>query len=442
MDDTLQLAPWAITEEAMQRMATIAAEQDPEKRRSAMQAILGPKRAVDAQPYDVVDGIALVEVSGVISKRPYWGDSAGATLTIRKNIQAALDDAAVEAILLQVDSPGGTVDGTAELAEFVFQARESKPVFAYADGLMCSAAYWIGSAAQQVFAPATAQVGSIGVLMAHMDISRLLEDWGVKITFLHAGEDKVLGNYAEPLSDKARAYFQSRLDEIYGLFLDAVAKHRGVSRGQAADMAEGRVFHGREAMRLGLVDAIMNLDQAVQHIKEELSMDMSKLDAAALRASRPDLVQAIEADAVEKAKVEQDKTNAEAVSAARQEGATMERERVVAVVTALMGEEVGSKLASVAASGVTAEQVQTLSQALPRAEGKDTMAAMLDALHASHEEPLQTGSAPRTASSDPKAQWDADEGLRAEFGGDFDRYASFTKAQGEGRARVLSKADA
>lgn len=223
------------------------------------------------KPYSVTDGgVAIITVAGPLVKRAGLFARMMGAMTysdVQGAVHQALGDPAVVGLVLDLDSPGGTVNGAEETAAAVYQARNVKPVAAVTSGMMASAAYWIGSAADRVFVGRTADVGSIGVLMVHTDFSKMDERIGIKTTYLTAGEYKAIGNDAEPLSDAARVEFQSHLDQIYGEFVSAVARHRGAPAVKVRNqMADGRVFIGERAVAVGLADQIGGLQDAVAWI--------------------------------------------------------------------------------------------------------------------------------------------------------------------------------
>ncbi len=173
----------------------------------------------------------------------------------------------VAAVVLDVDSPGGSVYGVQETAEKVYQTRKVKPVIAVADSMMASAAYWIGSSASEVVVTPGGEVGSVGVLALHSDLSKAFEEAGIDNTWIFAGEYKVEGNPLEPLGDEARDFIQKRVDEYYGMFTDAVARNRG-KRSKAAKSAwgGGRVFGAEEAVSMGLADRVGTLESVVAEL--------------------------------------------------------------------------------------------------------------------------------------------------------------------------------
>lgn len=184
---------------------------------------------------------------------------------IRTALYEALADADVKTIMLDIDSPGGAVNGVADLADLISAVSDHvKPVYAYTDGSMASGAYWLGAGARQIFASQTAVVGSVGVIMTHMEQSRRLENEGIKATVLRAGRFKQMGNPNEPLTDEGKAELQSMLDSVYKVFVTHVCESRGRPYDYTdQNMAQGRVFLGENAVHAGLVDQITNFDAAL-----------------------------------------------------------------------------------------------------------------------------------------------------------------------------------
>ena len=223
------------------------------------------------QPQQQTGGaVAILPLLGTIIPRAnLMSEMSGGTSVQRftNNLRQALRDPDVASIVIDVDSPGGQVGGVPELADEIYQSRGDKRIVAVANTLAASAAYWIGSAADELVVTPSGEVGSVGVVAMHEDWSKFLEEKGVKVTFIHAGEHKVEGNAYEPLDDEAKAFFQSRVDDYYGMFVDAVARGRGVSPATVRrDFGQGRVYGGREAVQLGMADRIETLDAVVDRL--------------------------------------------------------------------------------------------------------------------------------------------------------------------------------
>lgn len=217
-----------------------------------------------------VQKVAILPLFGSIFPRAnLMTEMSGATSAERFGAQfdALVNDPDVGAIILDVNSPGGQVNGVAEAANRIFEARGKKPVVAVANHLMASAAYWIGSAADEIVATPSADIGSIGVFSVHQDVSKALENDGVKVSIIKEGKYKTEGNPYEPLADEARAAIQERVKESYDAFVEAVARHRGVTPDDVRNgYGEGRVVGSQRAIRLGMADRIETLDQTVNRL--------------------------------------------------------------------------------------------------------------------------------------------------------------------------------
>ncbi len=212
--------------------------------------------------------VALIPVLGILTKRRsastrFFGGTSTDDLAVQLR-QAALDTS-VRTIVLDVDSPGGSVAGTQELAAEILRLRERKPVIAVANSLAASGAYWIASAASEVAVTPSGEVGGIGIVSVHFDISRALEKEGRKVTLISAGKNKTLGNPFEPLTPEAKALLQERVNQVGEAFVSAVAKGRGVSaRDVREGFGEGRVVGAKEAVKLGMADRVATLTQTLE----------------------------------------------------------------------------------------------------------------------------------------------------------------------------------
>ena len=213
--------------------------------------------------------VAIVNVFGVINQRAS-GDlstESASTEKISAAIRGAHANSRVSRILLNVDSPGGGVYGVAELASEIMRLRGPKPMVAQANSLMASAAYWIGSACDELVCTPSGEIGSIGVYGVHQDWSAAYEELGVKFTLVRAGKFKAEGVDFAPLGDEATAYMQKRVDEYYSMFVRSVAKGRGVSEFQVRNgFGEGRVVGAAEGVMLKMADRVGTLQDTLSRL--------------------------------------------------------------------------------------------------------------------------------------------------------------------------------
>jgi capsid assembly protease len=242
-------------------MATARATRDARETRKAQGSVTG--------------GIAVLPLYGVIVQRAgMMTDYSGGTSTQQFSamLREALADDAVSQVLIDIDSPGGSVFGVAELAAEIMQGRTQKPIIAIANATAASAAYWLGACASELYVTPSGEVGSIGVWMAHEDISAAMEDAGVKTTLISAGKYKTEGNPLGPLGDEAKGFMQDRTNEYYRSFTAAVARGRGVPVAQARDgMGQGRMLGAAAAMSEKMVDGIADFSQVVALMKGRIS---------------------------------------------------------------------------------------------------------------------------------------------------------------------------
>jgi len=316
-------SPWAILPDRLEQIHAIydAKVRGESPDLEALEARLGRPLANERQQaYEVRDGAALIPLQGVLGRRMnLMSNMSGGTSTelFARDVQAAVNDPEVQSIVLLVDSPGGTVAGTQSAASVVMAARGSKPIAAFVEGTMASAAYWIGSAADVVVLDSsTAQVGSIGVVATHTDISRMEEASGIKTTEIVAGAYKRIASQHGPLSEAGRESIQSQVDYLYAQFVQDVAMQRGVSEEKTlANMADGRIFIGKQAVENGLADSVLTLSETIALLNERVQ---SRSILPSANSSMNPLELAAEWAA----------ENPEAAAALRAEGAVAETQRV------------------------------------------------------------------------------------------------------------------
>ena len=212
--------------------------------------------------------VQVIPIVGTIMNR---AQSMGlGAMEIGQMVDRAALDPRVDAIVLDVDSPGGTVMGVPELADKVFRARGEKPVIAVANGLMASAAYWVSAAADEVVVAPSGEVGSIGVIAFHEDWSQWLENEGIAVTELAAGKYKTEGAPWKSLDADAEVFFRERVSEVYDWFISDVARFRGDNvKAVRAGYGEGRVLSADAAVAANLADRVGTLEGEIARLIEE-----------------------------------------------------------------------------------------------------------------------------------------------------------------------------
>jgi signal peptide peptidase SppA len=228
-------------------------------------------------------GVAVIPIHGTLVRRTV-GLEAESGLTSYAGLAAQLDAAignpGVSAILLDIDSPGGESGGVFDLADRIRAASQIKPVWAVANDMAFSAAYALASAASRVFVSRTGGVGSIGVIAMHVDQSEKDAQDGVHYTAVFAGDRKNDLNPHEPISSEAHAFLKAEVNRIYGLFVETVARHRGIEASAVRDTEAG-LFFGQAAVAMGLADAVGTFDDALAQLLASLSPNPTPVAVAA-----------------------------------------------------------------------------------------------------------------------------------------------------------------
>ena len=237
-----------------------------------MASYVRPNRAPVA---DRQRGIAVVPVVGGLYHRGGGMDaSSGAQsyTNLHNTFSTLFNDSVTRGLLIDGDTGGGEASGAMELSEYVVKAsaESGKPVWAIANGSMLSAGYWLGAAASKVFGAKASRVGSIGVLVAHSDVSKAMEKKGVVTTLIYAGKHKVDGNPFEPLPDEVKASVQDGVDALYADFVGYVAERRELAEKEVRN-TEAKTFGPEQAYGIGLIDGIGGLGDVLTAMSEELN---------------------------------------------------------------------------------------------------------------------------------------------------------------------------
>ena len=302
MIDALNLVasrPWLIQPEALETIFAVAQRcgEGPE----ALQTRMG--RPLDnARKVSMRDGVAVIPVTGPIFRYAnLFTEISGATSTavLASDIQAALDNKYVRAIVLDINSPGGEATGINELAKLIADGRAIKPIKAYASGSMASAAYWIGSAADEVIVDDIAVAGSIGVVMAYQDTSA--RDAKSDVRTIEIVSSQSPDKRIDPATDEGRAKVQSIVDSLASVFVSAVAANRGVDTDKVlSDFGRGGVLVGADAVKAGMADRIGSLESVIAELagsasNSSRSPHMSNANGQVTVASTADLQAALAA---------------------------------------------------------------------------------------------------------------------------------------------------
>ena len=235
------------------------------------------RKAVACPSGALIDGVAIIPVTGLLVAKtgvcgPFMFAGTGAVTGydgIRASLALALADKAVRAVLLDVDSDGGHIAGSLDLADLIYTARKTKPIIAVLSETAGGTAYMLASACEFVTVPRTGRVGGVGVLVAHLDYSRALAGAGIAVTLITCGERKADAHEAKPLADKARARIQADVDRLGEMIVASVARYRGLSRSTVRAM-QGATYLGCEGVEAGLADVVAAPDEALAALFHEL----------------------------------------------------------------------------------------------------------------------------------------------------------------------------
>jgi protease-4 len=208
------------------------------------------------------DAIAIVRVEGTITSGDDTDISTGATSgTVIADLEQAVNNPDVKAIILRVDSPGGSVTGSAQIHEYIEQIE--KPVIVSMVSVAASGGYYISAPADYIFARADTLTGSIGVIMTLFNAEELIDEIGVDVINITSGPNKAIGSTWDELTAEQRNILEEFIDESYDEFVRIIVTGRGMDEGVVRQLADGRIYSGRQALANGLVDELGNLDDAV-----------------------------------------------------------------------------------------------------------------------------------------------------------------------------------
>jgi len=226
------------------------------------------------KPYEITpDGIAIIPIEGTLVHKSYGLDAFSGLrsyVDMQEEIEDAATDPAIKGILLDIDSPGGEVAGVFDLADTIYSARTAKPVFAVANSDAFSAAYLLASSAKLIYTGRTSGLGSIGVIVTHLDVSESDQKRGYKYTVVHAGARKADFNPHAPLSEEARAVMEAEVERTYELLVATVARNRGLAEA-AIRQTEAGLYFGNDAVKARLADHMGTRQAALADLRNAIN---------------------------------------------------------------------------------------------------------------------------------------------------------------------------
>lgn len=346
---------WAITPTALEQIIRVVSDDyNPAELAKAMHGIDIEKVMSDEGKFDfsaisardddhltstrratIRDGVAIVPVVGPIFPRSNIMtvlSGASSISTLAKDFQIALDSEAVHSIILNMDTPGGEITGVSEFAQMVYNARSKKDIITYVYGWGASAGYWIGSASSKIVLADTAEVGSIGVVAGYVDDREAKKKRGIENIEIVSSQSP--NKRLDPKTAEGRAQIQSTVDQLAGVFIGAVAKHRGIEEEAVLrDFQRGGMAVASRAVELGMADEVGSLEgiiagQIENHKTSTLQGGIyMPMTLEELRTKEPEAYKA----AVELGKKEAEASSSEKIAQAREEGAKAENERIKSI---------------------------------------------------------------------------------------------------------------
>lgn len=255
--------------------------------KQTMAQTIGTAPVKSSMMYGLIGTTAVIPVFGALVNRfnTTYGFVTGYNY-IKNAIAAALVDDSVDSIILDINSGGGEVAGCFETADYIKSARTQKEIHAVVDSNCYSAAYAIASACTSIKATPSSGIGSIGVVAMHASYKKMLENEGVSVTFIKAGEHKVDGNSYEDLSDSVKADMQKRIDGIYGEFVSLVGANRALAVEDVVK-TQAACYTAQEAKTIGLIDEVMSVEEAVKLITEGLMSKENTVQAVTDTKTEP-----------------------------------------------------------------------------------------------------------------------------------------------------------
>ncbi|WP_299238589.1 signal peptide peptidase SppA [Sulfurihydrogenibium sp.] len=222
--------------------------------------------------------IALIVIFYIISALRYESQPKVGLIRIEGTITDYLDtvsiiseatkDESIKAVVIDVDSPGGAVGASQEIYRAIEKLREKKPVVVSMGNVAASGGYYISAPANVIYANPGTITGSIGVIIQHVDVSEILNKFGVKVNTIKSGANKDILYPTKPLLPEQKALLEKTVMDVYDQFLDAIVRYRPIKKDVLKNYADGRVFSGNEAKALGLVDKIGNIQDAISEAKK------------------------------------------------------------------------------------------------------------------------------------------------------------------------------
>ncbi len=231
--------------------------------------------------YNYQPKIAIIKINGVISEY----------LSVLKLIETAQNDQSIKAVVVKVDSPGGAVGASQEIYRAIEKLRDKKPVVVSMGNVAASGGYYVSAPANVIYANPGTVTGSIGVIIQHVDFSKVLKRLGIKVNDIKSGKNKDILYPNHPLTPEQKKLLQKTVMDVYDQFLNAIVKYRPIKKGTLKKYADGRVFSGKQALKLNLVDKLGNTQDAINEAKKLAKLEKEHFMIIELKKEKPLLEQ-------------------------------------------------------------------------------------------------------------------------------------------------------
>lgn len=379
-------------------------------------------------PYEIINNKAIIPVKGVLTPGSsfftfYFGGTS--MDSIKKNIQTAVEDG--NEIILHINSPGGTVEGSFELADFIEEQSRKTSIIAFSDGMIASAAMLIASAANKIIITGkTNQVGSIGVIARRYDFSKYDEDMGVHIEEFVSGKYKNIASPDKKITDFDRTAIQEQVDYLFSLFAQDISRRLNISVDKIISM-EAKIFIGEQAIEAGLVDGVSTIEGLLNDNQNSITnRGNMPITLDQIKSEAPELLDKIEKEA-----------QAKGIEQGMKDGAKKEQERILAIQSvAFPGME--DLTAKLIAEGSDPGKAAMMFNQLEKQKGAKALEQFQKEAPAAVATPEPAVNTSTEKPKTPKEEFEASAGLQEEFG-TFETYEAFLNAQKHGQVAIFGQ---
>jgi capsid assembly protease len=416
---------WAIDPSRFTEMANVYL-QHLKGEKIDFKAFLQDEEGTRQDEYQVINNKAIIPVKGVLTPgASFFSFFFGGTSmeSIKRNIQKAI--ANKNDIILHINTPGGTVEGGFELADFIEEAAKTTSIIGFSDGMIASMGMLISGACEKTYITGkTNQVGSIGVIARRMDFSKANEMEGINVEEFVSGKFKNINSPDKEINDFDRGEIQGQVDYLFSLFSNDMSRRLGLQVDKIVDM-QAKIFIGEQAIEQGLVSGVASLDDLINDIFQH-STNKGIMTLEELKAESPDLYNKIVND-----------SKAEATKAGAEEGAKAEQARVLSIQSAAFPgmEELTAKLI---ADGTAPGEAALMFNQLEKQKGIGALAQIIADAPAPvvsvEPEAVATSAKPKTV----KEEFEGNAGLKEEFG-DLATYEAYLNAEKNGQVSIFGK---